>query len=92
MFTSYSIGCFFIVRSLRQSRAVVAGKLCGRWGRIMRSLGQNRAVVGAESCGRCGRIVQTMLTRHFEFLSDSIQMAGRTFQCKKNDILVDILE
>ena len=37
-------------------------------------------------------IVQTMLTRHFEFLSDSIQVAGRTFQCKKNDILVDILE
>ena len=43
MFTSYSIGCFFIVRSLRQNHAVVAGKLCGRWGRILLSLRANRA-------------------------------------------------
>ena len=33
-----------IVRSLGANYAVVGGKLCGRWGRIVRSLGPDRAV------------------------------------------------
>ena len=32
-----------IVRSLEANYAVVGGKLCGRWGRIVRSLRANRA-------------------------------------------------
>ena len=86
------INVYLLLDWLLFHRAVTEAESCSRCGQIMRSLGLNRAVVGAQSCGRCGRIVQTMLTRHFEFLSDSIQVAGRTFQCKKNDILVDILE